>query len=180
MYSNHGNKAMTSCGIRTRGEVGTNSNFSQVCLTRNIDSCLPGLELHTVRCGECWMHMNVNKFRTVHEGVTDLVSPSTHSTKQGCSLGNQQKPTVTIAGGRLRRSCICFHFIFPASTKLCRGKARVNIRKLEQQPGGEGRDRNQVGSGMPGLASEKWNTLSLLPEMEGVPCGSPFPSEGGA
>lgn len=92
------------------------------------------------------------------KGITDPVTPSAPSTKQGCSLGNQQKsppnpvptphPVTHIRQMASQRSRTQFPFIFLASTRLWRrkGGGGTNIHKLEHQPGGGHEPRRKWGA----------------------------------
>lgn len=118
------------------------------------------------------------------KGITDPVTPSAPSTKQGCSLGNQQKsppnpvptphPVTHIRQMASQRSRTQFPFIFLASTRLWRRK-------------GGGDKHPQTGASTWGGArtKEEVGCLGLLLARElastngSVLCGSPFPSEVG-
>ena len=177
MYSNYGNSAKTSCKFRNSHEVALSAKFFQVWLTRNI-VVPPRLVLQNkMGMPDYWVVlMNINIFRNVHEGVTDLVTPNTHSTKQGCSLRNQQKPPVThVKQMTSQRSHTQLPFIFSASRRLWRRKARASIN-WNINLGGERPE--------PSRKSGAWVCywhVSLLPQMEGVLGDSLFPSPvGGA
>lgn len=118
------------------------------------------------------------------KGITDPVTPSAPNTKQGCSLGNQQKspphpdptphPVTHIRQMASQRSRTQFPFIFSASTRLWRRGWGTNIHKLEHQPGWGGHEPRRKW----GAWACYWH-VSLLLQMEAVLCGSPFPSEVG-
>lgn len=136
MYSNYGNSAKTSCKFRNSHEVALSAKFFQVWLTRNIVAP-PRLVLQNkMGMPDYWVVlMNINIFRNVHEGVTDLVTPNTHSTKQGCSLRNQQKPPCNSceADGKSKIPYPApFYLLSKQEAMEEEGKS---IHKLEHQPG---------------------------------------------